>query len=154
DSFATITEQLGVTDFPYDRLTIEITESLLMKQHTHLIDVLNSLRVKGIKISLDDFGTGYSSLSYLANFPIDQIKIDKSFIDRLEEGKRHEALVEAIVRLSHALELTVTAEGVETESQLKFVKANHIQEIQGYLFYKPMPKTAFFELLAKQAELH
>lgn len=154
DSFAAITEQLEVTDFPYDRLTLEITESLLMKQHTHLIDVLNGLRIKGIKISLDDFGTGYSSLSYLANFPIDQIKIDKSFIDRLDEGKRHEALVEAIVRLSHALDLTVTAEGVETESQLKFVMSNHIQEIQGYLFYKPMPKAAFFALLAKQAELH
>lgn len=154
DSFAAITEQLEVTDFPYDRLTLEITESLLMKQHTHLIDVLNGLRIKGIKISLDDFGTGYSSLSYLANFPIDQIKIDKSFIDRLDEGKRHEALVEAIVRLSHALDLTVTAEGVETESQLKFVMSNHIQEIQGYLFYKPMPKVAFFALLAKQAELH
>ena len=154
ESFAAITEQLEVTDFPYDRLTLEITESLLMKQHTYLIDVLNGLRVKGIKISLDDFGTGYSSLSYLANFPIDQIKIDKSFIDRLDEGKRHEALVEAIVRLSHALDLTVTAEGVETESQLKFVMANHIQEIQGYLFYKPMPKAAFFALLAKQAELH
>ncbi|WP_300483114.1 bifunctional diguanylate cyclase/phosphodiesterase, partial [Shewanella sp.] len=154
ESFATITEQLEVTDFPYDRLTLEITESLLMKQHTYLIDVLNGLRVKGIKISLDDFGTGYSSLSYLANFPIDQIKIDKSFIDRLDEGKRHEALVEAIVRLSHALELTVTAEGVETESQLKFVMSNHIQEIQGYLFYKPMPKAAFFALLAKQVELH
>lgn len=154
DSFAAITEQLEVTDFPYDRLTLEITESLLMKQHTHLIDVLNGLRIKGIKISLDDFGTGYSSLSYLANFPIDQIKIDKSFIDRLDEGKRHEALVEAIVRLSHALDLTVTAEGVETESQLKFVMSNHIQEIQGYLFYKPMPKAAFFALLAKQVELH
>lgn len=154
DSFAAITEQLEVTDFPYDRLTLEITESLLMKQHTHLIDVLNGLRIKGIKISLDDFGTGYSSLSYLANFPIDQIKIDKSFIDRLDEGKRHEALVEAIVRLSHALDLTVTAEGVETESQLKFVMSNHIQEIQGYLFYKPMPKAAFFAQLAKQAELH
>lgn len=154
DSFAAITEQLEVIDFPYDRLTLEITESLLMKQHTHLIDVLNGLRIKGINISLDDFGTGYSSLSYLANFPIDQIKIDKSFIDRLDEGKRHEALVEAIVRLSHALDLTVTAEGVETESQLKFVMSNHIQEIQGYLFYKPMPKAAFFALLAKQAELH
>ncbi|MCI2962715.1 EAL domain-containing protein [Shewanella sp. N2AIL] len=154
ESFAAITEQLEVTDFPYDRLTLEITESLLMKQHTHLIDVLNGLRIMGIKISLDDFGTGYSSLSYLANFPIDQIKIDKSFIDRLDEGKRHEALVEAIVRLSHALDLTVTAEGVETESQLKFVMSNHIQEIQGYLFYNPMPKAAFFALLAKQAELH
>lgn len=154
DSFDDITEQLAQTDFPYDKLTLEITESLLMKQHTHLIDVLNGLRQSGIKISLDDFGTGYSSLSYLANFPIDQIKIDKSFIDRLDEGKRHESLVEAMVRLSHALDLTVTAEGVETESQLRFVMANHIQEIQGYIFYKPMSKAAFFELLAKQAELY
>lgn len=151
DSFADIIEDLGRVDFPYQLITLEITESLLMKQHVHLIKVLNELRGRGVKIALDDFGTGYSSLSYLANFPIDQIKIDKSFIDRLEEGERHEALVEAIVRLSHALNLSVTAEGVENESQLRFVVANHIQEIQGYLFYKPMTKAAFFELLAKQA---
>lgn len=151
DSFADIIDDLGRVDFPYQLITLEITESLLMKQHVHLIKVLNELRGRGVKIALDDFGTGYSSLSYLANFPIDQIKIDKSFIDRLEEGERHEALVEAIVRLSHALNLSVTAEGVENESQLRFVVANHIQEIQGYLFHKPMTKEAFFELLAKQA---
>lgn len=151
DSFADIIDDLGRVDFPYELITLEITESLLMKQHVHLIKVLNELRGRGVKIALDDFGTGYSSLSYLANFPIDQIKIDKSFIDRLEEGERHEALVEAIVRLSHALNLSVTAEGVENESQLRFVVANYIQEIQGYLFYKPMTKAAFFELLAKQA---
>lgn len=154
DSFADIIEELGLVDFPYELITLEITESLLMKQHVHLIKVLNELRARGVKISLDDFGTGYSSLSYLANFPIDQIKIDKSFIDRLAEGERHEALVEAIVRLSHALNLSVTAEGVETEAQLKFVMANDIQEIQGYLYYQPMPKAAFFELLAKQTKSH
>lgn len=90
----------------------------------------------------------------MANFPIDQIKIDKSFIDRLDEGERHLALIEAIVRLSHALNLSVTAEGVETQAQLKVMMENHIQEIQGYIFYKPMPKAAFFELLAEQAAAH
>ncbi|QYJ73240.1 EAL domain-containing protein [Shewanella sp. FJAT-51649] len=154
DSFADIIEELGLIEFPYELITLEITESLLMKQHVHLIQVLNELRGRGIKISLDDFGTGYSSLSYLANFPIDQIKIDKSFIDRLDEGERHLALIEAIVRLSHALNLSVTAEGVETEAQLKVMMENHIQEIQGYIFYKPMPKAAFFELLAEQAATH
>uniref|UniRef100_Q0HUL1 Diguanylate cyclase/phosphodiesterase with PAS/PAC sensor(S) n=1 Tax=Shewanella sp. (strain MR-7) TaxID=60481 RepID=Q0HUL1_SHESR len=154
DSFADIIEELGLIEFPYELITLEITESLLMKQHVHLIKVLNELRGRGIKISLDDFGTGYSSLSYLANFPIDQIKIDKSFIDRLDEGERHLALVEAIVRLSHALNLSVTAEGVETQTQLKVMMENHIQEIQGYIFYKPMPKAAFFELLAEQAAAH
>lgn len=154
DSFADIIEELGLIEFPYELITLEITESLLMKQHVHLIQVLNELRGRGIKISLDDFGTGYSSLSYLANFPIDQIKIDKSFIDRLDEGERHLALIEAIVRLSHALNLSVTAEGVETQAQLKVMMENHIQEIQGYIFYKPMPKAAFFELLAEQAATH
>ncbi|ABK48537.1 diguanylate cyclase/phosphodiesterase with PAS/PAC sensor(s) [Shewanella sp. ANA-3] len=154
DSFADIIEELGLIEFPYELITLEITESLLMKQHVHLIQVLNELRGRGIKISLDDFGTGYSSLSYLANFPIDQIKIDKSFIDRLDEGERHLALIEAIVRLSHALNLSVTAEGVETQAQLKVMMENHIQEIQGYIFYKPMPKAAFFELLAEQAAAH
>lgn len=153
DSFADIIDELGVEDFPYELLTLEITESLLMKKHAHLIQVLNELRARGIKISLDDFGTGYSSLSYLANFPIDQIKIDKSFVDRLGEGERHIALIEAMVRLSHALDLSVTAEGIETQEQLKVMMDNHIQEIQGYLFYKPMPKAAFFELLAKQAAI-
>ncbi len=154
DSFADIIKELGLIEFPYELITLEITESLLMKQHVHLIQVLNELRGRGIKISLDDFGTGYSSLSYLANFPIDQIKIDKSFIDRLDEGERHLALIEAIVRLSHALNLSVTAEGVETQAQLKVMMENHIQEIQGYIFYKPMPKAAFFELLAEQAAAH
>ncbi|MFV0594908.1 EAL domain-containing protein [Shewanella sp.] len=154
DSFADIIEELGLIEFPYELITLEITESLLMKQHVHLIKVLNELRGRGIKISLDDFGTGYSSLSYLANFPIDQIKIDKSFIDRLDEGERHLALIEAIVRLSHALNLSVTAEGVETQAQLEVMRDNQVNEIQGYLFYKPMPKAAFFELLAEQAATH
>lgn len=151
DSFNEIIADLGVEDFPYQLITLEITESLLMKKHAHLIQVLNQLRARGIKISLDDFGTGYSSLSYLANFPVDQIKIDKGFINRLAEGERHLALIEAIVRLSHALNLRVTAEGVETQAQLQVMRDIHIQEIQGYLFYKPMPKAAFFALLAKQA---
>ncbi|WP_285165069.1 sensor domain-containing phosphodiesterase [Shewanella goraebulensis] len=141
---------LAVSDFPFDLLTLEITESLMMDQHQNIECLLNQLRNWGIKISVDDFGTGYSSLSYLANFPVDQIKIDKAFIQKIEQGPRHRALVEAIASMSNALELAVTAEGVETQTQLDFVKRNHVDAIQGYFFYKPMPQADFFDLLNKQ----
>ncbi|MCL1065536.1 EAL domain-containing protein [Shewanella olleyana] len=140
----------AMSDFPFDLLTLEITESLMMEQHQNVETLLNQLRHWGIKISVDDFGTGYSSLSYLVNFPVDQIKIDKAFIQKIEQGPRHKALVEAIASMSNALELSVTAEGVETQAQLDFVKNNHVDAIQGYFFYRPMPKQAFYDLLASQ----
>ncbi|WP_153913252.1 EAL domain-containing protein [Shewanella sp. TC10] len=149
-SFEEFLDEQSLTDFPFELLTLEITESLMMDQHQNIENLLNQLREWGIKISVDDFGTGYSSLSYLANFPVDQIKIDKAFIQKIEQGPRHKALVEAIASMSNALELSVTAEGVETKAQLDFVKSNHVDAIQGYFFYKPMPKNAFYDLLESQ----
>ncbi|WP_144208343.1 sensor domain-containing phosphodiesterase [Shewanella donghaensis] len=137
---------------PLHLLTLEITESLMMDQFENVEILLTRLREWGIKISVDDFGTGYSSLSYLANFPVDQIKIDKAFIQKIEQGPRHRALVEAIASMSKALDLSVTAEGVETEAQLDFVKSNHVDAIQGYYYYKPMPKSQFIKLLEQQAQ--
>ena len=128
-------------------ITLEITESLMMKQQKEVCELLSLLRQRGIKISIDDFGTGYSSLSYLVSFPVDQIKIDKSFIHQLETDPRHKALVEAIVSMSRALDLTVIAEGVETQRQLDFVNQQQIQAVQGYFYYKPMSKQDFFKLL-------
>lgn len=146
--------ELGNNQLPYHLLTLEITESLMMKQQDNVSQLFIELRRRGMQISVDDFGTGYSSLSYLANFPVDQVKIDKSFIQKISMGTRHEALIEAIVSMSRALDLSIVAEGVETQNELDFIKQQDIEAVQGYFFYKPMPKEAFFELLAKQAQLN
>ena len=139
---------------PYHLLTLEITESLMMKQQDSISQLLIELRRRGVQISVDDFGTGYSSLSYLANFPVDQVKIDKSFIQKISMGARHEALIEAIVSMSRALDLSIVAEGVETQYELDFIKQQDIEAVQGYFFYKPMAADAFVDLLAKQAKLN
>jgi EAL domain-containing protein (putative c-di-GMP-specific phosphodiesterase class I) len=150
--FDNISEALG-GEIPYQLITLEITESLMMKQQSSISQLLTELRHRGMQISVDDFGTGYSSLSYLANFPVDQVKIDKSFIQKISLGARHEALIEAIVSMSRALDLSIVAEGVETEVELNFIKKQNIEAVQGYYFYKPMPKNDFFDLLAKQSRI-
>ncbi len=134
--------------FPFHKLTLEITESLLMKEQVHLINSLSQLRELGIKIAIDDFGTGYSSLSYLSEFPVDIIKIDKSFIRDVND-KKQAALVSAVVALSRALNLDVTVEGVETHLQLAFVSEKEVDSIQGYFFHKPLEKTALLEVINK-----
>lgn len=141
-----IAVDLTTDNFPFEGMTLEITESLLMKQHQHLIDSLQKLRSMGIQIAIDDFGTGYSSLSYLSHFPVDHIKIDKSFIQGSESSEKQQALVKAITTLSHALDLHVIAEGVETEEEYQFVRSAGIEAVQGYYFYKPMPKKHFLKL--------
>ncbi|GIU10292.1 hypothetical protein TUM4261_20030 [Shewanella sp. c952] len=134
--------------FPFHKLTLEITESLLMKEQVHLINSLSQLRELGIKIAIDDFGTGYSSLSYLSEFPVDIIKIDKSFIRDVND-KKQAALVSAVVALSRALNLDVTVEGVESHLQLAFVSEKEVDSIQGYFFHKPLEKTALLEVMIK-----
>jgi diguanylate cyclase (GGDEF)-like protein len=151
--FDNISQTLGGSEIPYQLITLEITESLMMKQQSSISQLLTELRHRGMQISVDDFGTGYSSLSYLANFPVDQVKIDKSFIQKISLGARHEALIEAIVSMSRALDLSIVAEGVETEVELDFIKKQNIEAVQGYYFYKPMPKADFFALLAKQSRI-
>jgi diguanylate cyclase (GGDEF)-like protein/PAS domain S-box-containing protein len=149
NSILDIAANLTSEPFPFEMITLEITESLLMKQHNHLIDSLQKLRDMGIKIAVDDFGTGYSSLSYLSCFPIDQIKIDKSFIQDSDNSIKQQALVEAITTLSHALGLCVIAEGVESEEELEFVKKTGIEAVQGFYFYRPMTKASLLRLLHK-----
>ncbi|WP_394132711.1 putative bifunctional diguanylate cyclase/phosphodiesterase [Shewanella maritima] len=133
-------------------ITLEITESLLMQQQNNFSDLLKSLRKSGLCIAVDDFGTGYSSLAYLVNFPVDQIKIDKSFIEKLSDGPKNRSLVEAIINMSLSLDLSVVVEGVETEQEFNFIKQHDVSAIQGYFFYKPMPKQAFFKLLMAQRD--
>jgi EAL domain-containing protein (putative c-di-GMP-specific phosphodiesterase class I) len=121
------------------RLTLEITESTLMKDAAAALDVMNSLKSLGVVLSVDDFGTGYSSLSYLQKFPLDVLKIDKSFIDGLGADDQAGYLVKAIIDLAHALKLEVIAEGVETEVQLEALQKMNCDFVQGFLFSKPMP---------------
>ena len=122
-----------------DRLELEITETVLLKNTTAILHTLRRLRDLGVRISLDDFGTGYSSISYLRTFPFDTIKIDRSFIHDIGCGTNSLAIVNAIVTLGEALGMSVTAEGVETDEQLRTLRAERCTDVQGYLFSAPVP---------------
>ena len=124
-------------------LVLEVTESLLMTDVDHAIARLHALRARGFKLSLDDFGTGYSSLSYIKRFPIDELKIDRSFVNDVHRGGKDSALVAAIVTLSRMLNLQVVAEGVETEAQAKALQSLGCNLHQGFLYARPMPVAAF-----------
>ena len=124
---------------PDQTLTVEITESLLGKNQAHIQQVLENLGANGVRIALDDFGTGYSSLSYLTNYPIDEIKIDRSFVNLMFEDEKRMAVVEAIIGMASTLNISITAEGVETEQQYQHLKQLGCNLIQGYHFSKPLP---------------
>lgn len=124
-------------------LELEITESLIMKDVSQNIVKLQAIRDMGVKISIDDFGTGFSSLSYLARLPVDTLKIDCSFVNDMTEGPEKLALVSTIINLAHSLNLTVVAEGVETEEQARLLRLLACDEMQGYLFSKPVPGDIF-----------
>jgi len=132
---------------PADALEIEITESVLMEHPETTKQTLQTLHDMGIRLSIDDFGTGYSSLSYLRNFPIHELKIDRSFIDDITHDESHAAIVRAIINLAHNLKLTVVAEGVETDEQLQYLRAENCDHLQGYLFSRPLPAAEIDGLL-------
>lgn len=119
-------------------IELEITESSMMNA-SETMSILNDLKKLGVFVSVDDFGTGYSSLSYLTTYPIDIIKIDRSFISEINNGKKNDALVEAIIHLSQKLGLEVIAEGVEDRGQENFLKKHHCKKVQGYLYDRPLP---------------
>jgi len=129
-------------------LDLELTESSIMSNAQAAIDVLSRLKAMGVTISVDDFGTGFSSLSYLKRLPIDALKIDQSFVRDVTTDPDDAALVMTIVTLAHNLRLTVVAEGVETEEQLRFLHLLRCDEVQGYLFSKPLPADGLEQLLA------
>jgi diguanylate cyclase (GGDEF)-like protein len=137
------------TGFDPRRLEIEITEGMLLNASDDVMFDLHELREFGIRFAIDDFGTGYSSLGYLGSFPIDKIKIDQSFVQNLGVKEDAAAIVECVARLGRALGLAVTAEGVETPAQHRFVRAAGCQQIQGYLFSKPIRPAEISELLRK-----
>jgi diguanylate cyclase (GGDEF)-like protein/PAS domain S-box-containing protein len=131
-------------------LELELTESSIMKDPEVAIEKLHELKLMGIKVAVDDFGTGYSSLNYLKRFPIDTLKIDKTFVSDVCKDPHDTAIVRAIINLGHALDLTVIAEGVETKEQLQYLSALECDVVQGFLFSKALPATVFEELLIEQ----
>lgn len=124
-------------------LELELTESLIMENVQHSIASLQAIRDLGIRIAIDDFGTGFSSLSYLSKFPVDTLKIDRSFVIEMTESAQGLALVSTIIGLAHALQLKVVAEGVETEEQARLLRLLNCDEMQGYLYSRPVPGDVF-----------
>ncbi|WP_394139797.1 EAL domain-containing protein [Cytobacillus oceanisediminis] len=144
---------LSETDVNPNMLEIEITESVIIGNESNVAQALNQLRNMGISISIDDFGTGYSSLNYLRSFPVNTLKIDKSFIrDVTENPSASQALVSTIISLAHHLNMTVCAEGVETEAQLNMLRKFKCEEIQGYLFSPPVGPEKFEAFLLQNEE--
>ena len=134
-------------------LELELTESSIMKDPEEAIEKLHELKLMGIKVAVDDFGTGYSSLNYLKRFPIDTLKIDKTFVSDVCKDPHDTAIVRAIIDLGHALDLTVIAEGVETKEQLQYLSALECDVLQGFLFSKALSAAAFEELLVEQKQI-
>jgi EAL domain-containing protein (putative c-di-GMP-specific phosphodiesterase class I) len=131
-------------------LELELTESLLMENVTVAAEVMRTLRARGVRLSIDDFGTGYSSLSYLQSFPLNQLKIDRSFVKALPYSGQ--PIVTAIISMAHSFGLTVVAEGVEYPAQLAWLCDSGCDFVQGYLTGRPMTFTALMEALEEERE--
>lgn len=136
---------LAETQAPPGRLVLEVTESLLMREPIRVRNTMLKLRAKGIRFALDDFGTGYSSLSYLKRLPLDELKIDQSFVRELLTDKTDAAIVDTTILLAVSLGLTVVAEGVEKKEQFDWLKGHGCYRYQGYLFGRPTPIEYLFE---------
>jgi len=139
DLVQTISDILKETGLPPSALKLEITESTVMENTQGVVDVMRHLRELGVRLAMDDFGTGHSSLSCLHRFPIDQLKIDRSFIVNMQEHREFAAVMDAIVSLAHFLHLEVVAEGIENADQLAMLQAMDCKYGQGYFFARPMP---------------
>lgn len=150
DMHALVTETLAETGFPPHSLELELTESALMENEEAVIATLNQLRSLGIRLAIDDFGTGYSSLAYLKRFPLDVLKIDKKFIDDIPGNNDDMEIAIAIIGIAHTLGFKVLAEGVETATQLEFLRQQHCDHYQGYYCSPPVPAEKFEVLLQQQ----
>jgi diguanylate cyclase (GGDEF)-like protein/PAS domain S-box-containing protein len=135
---------------PGSLLELEMTESSLMMNTERTVNTLQHLRDLGVGVSIDDFGTGYSSLAYLRRFPLDKLKIDRAFISGITANADDGAIVLAIIRMAHTLKLAVVAEGVETAAQLAWLRNHDCDEVQGYLFSRPLPAAQIEEMLNRQ----
>lgn len=152
DLIADIARILAQTGVEPHWLEVELTEGSLMENTQHTIASLQRLHAMGVKISIDDFGTGYSSLAYLRRFPIDTLKIDIAFIREVTSNPQDAAITRTIIELAHSLNLRVVAEGVETQAQLAFLKEAGCDQIQGYLFSRPLPVETLERLLLERLE--
>ena len=142
---------LDESGMPPHRLQLEITETVLLQNTFTTLATLHELRKMGVQIALDDFGTGYSSLSYLRSFPFDKIKIDRSFIQDLSNGSEPLAIVNAVAGLAKCLNMTSTAEGVETKQQMEVLQAIGCTEMQGYLFSHARPANEIRQFFARRS---
>ncbi|MCG8642608.1 MAG: EAL domain-containing protein, partial [Desulfobacterales bacterium] len=136
-------------NFNASNIEIEITENILMQDNDETISTLNRMKSLNLRIALDDFGTGYSSLSYLTSFPVDTIKIDRSFVMACTSEKNNLVIIKAIIAMGHSLGKKIVAEGIETEEQYRFLKGLNCDEGQGYYFSRPVPSEEFAKLLVK-----
>ena len=148
DFVATIAKTLKDTGLEPRYLEIEVTESMVMHDGEWMVETLHAIKRLGVQIAVDDFGTGYSSLSYLKRFPVDRLKVDRSFVHEIATDADAAVIARTIIALGHNLGLKVVAEGVETEEQIEFLHANGCDELQGYYFSKPVSSWRMGKLLA------
>jgi len=146
DTIRTVLKETGMSP---DHLELEITESVIMQNADFAVSILNALSELGIHISIDDFGTGYSSLAHLKRFSVNTLKIDKSFVREVDLSSTDAAIATAIIAMGNSLNLNVIAEGVETQSQYDFLKFNNCDQVQGFLFCRPLPPAELIDLLHK-----
>jgi EAL domain-containing protein (putative c-di-GMP-specific phosphodiesterase class I) len=142
-----VSKILKNVELPAKYLELELTESLLIEDIEHVVDTMYSLKDMGIKLVIDDFGTGYSSLSYLKQFPVDKLKIDRSFISEMASNQNDAAIVKAIINLGHSLNIEVLAEGIENEFQKDFVISHGCDYAQGYYYKAPDTADKIFEFV-------
>lgn len=149
----TVAHALEDSGLAAERLELEITETALVNNDEAALRTLTQIRNLGVRISLDDFGTGYSSLSYLHRFPISRIKIDKSFVQKLPDDVGSASIVRAIAQLGESLNMKITAEGIETDSQLSFIREHGCDHVQGFLTGHPVAPEVFLDLTSREPAL-
>jgi diguanylate cyclase (GGDEF)-like protein len=152
DLFETVKEVLEVTHLPPHRLELEVTESTVMQNPEQAVETLSRLRRHGIHLSIDDFGTGYASFSYIKQFPVDRIKIDRSFVSEIRRGGNSAEIVLAIISMAHRLSIEVVAEGVERQEELEFLRSHDCDVVQGFLFAKPLPPDSMEKNLSDRGD--
>ena len=148
DLLATVTNVIEQTGVDPHQLQLEITETIAMTNFDYSVDILQNLRALGLTIAIDDFGTGYSSLNYLKRFPVDKLKIDRSFVTDIGLHPDNAAIVRAIINLGRGIGARVNVEGVETEEQLRFMRENGCDEVQGFYYSRPLPADDFAKLIS------
>jgi EAL domain-containing protein (putative c-di-GMP-specific phosphodiesterase class I) len=146
----TVTRVLNKWDWAPERLVLELTETVLMDEVADAHTMLKRLKQLGCQIAIDDFGTGYSSLSYLHRFPVDQVKLDRAFVTNIDADGEGSPIARAVINMAHALGITVTAEGVETEVQLHWLRRLGCDRAQGFHLARPMPADEFSALLRRK----